>query len=100
MIEGLSYSRVSKIFKFSEIFNLQIPIMEEEYPCQKLVGLKHNKSFVFVGFTSPKPIKALNFFVVSIDFRRYLNVKYRQKLRSKFRTSKTDNNYDNRQFLH
>ena len=30
---------------------------------ENFVGFKHKKSSVFVGFTSPKPIKALTFFV-------------------------------------
>ena len=51
------------------------------------VGFKHKKSSVFVGFTSPKPIKALTFFrrfdrfssVFNRKNRRFSSVSKRKK---------------------
>ena len=49
----------------------------EQFRAENFFGwFKHKKSSVFVGFTSPKPIKALTFFfVILIAFRWYLNVR-------------------------
>ena len=68
---------------------LQVLTFEEQFYCWMLpmhkyrvlsraanfFGFKHKKSSVFVGFTSPKPITALTFFVILIAFRRHLNVR-------------------------